>query len=68
MSAIAILDYCGANELFHQMSSLAMKGQVDYMLYYNEEESNAAEMDPMVWPYCCCCTLHLFCMSERVNE
>ncbi len=49
MSAIAILDYGGANELFHQMSALAKKGRVDYMLYYNEDESNALpEMDPMV--------------------
>jgi len=39
MSAIAILDYGGANELFHQMSALAKKGRVDYMLYYNEDES-----------------------------
>ena len=49
MSAIAILDYGGANELFHQMSALAKKGRVDYMLYYNEDESNVLpEMDPMV--------------------
>lgn len=49
MSAIAILDYGGANELFHQMSALAKKGRVDYMLYYKEDESNAiSEMDPMV--------------------
>lgn len=48
MSAIAILDYGGANELFHQMSALAKKGRVDYMLYYNEDESNVLpEMDPM---------------------
>ncbi|DBA81301.1 TPA: Selenocysteine insertion sequence-binding protein 2 [Trebouxia sp. C0005] len=48
MSAIAILDYGGANELFHQMSALAKKGRVDYMLYYKEDESNAiSEMDPM---------------------
>ncbi|DBA75326.1 TPA: Selenocysteine insertion sequence-binding protein 2 [Trebouxia sp. C0004] len=48
MSAIAILEYGGANELFHQMSALAKKGRVDYMLYYSEDESNALpEMDPM---------------------
>ena len=40
MSAIAILDYGGANELFNQMSVLAKKGRADYLLYYNEDETN----------------------------
>ena len=49
MSAIAILDYGGANELFNQMSALAQKGRADYLLYYNEEESNEhSDIDPMV--------------------
>ena len=49
MSAIAILDYGGANELFNQMSALAQKGRADYQLYYNEEESNDhSDIDPMV--------------------
>lgn len=61
MSAIAILDYGGANELFHQMSALAKKGRVDYMLYYNEEESNVPpEMDPMVH--------FLFCLCSRMRQ
>ena len=50
MSAIAILDYGGANELFHQMSALAKKGRVDYMLYYEDESNALPEMDPMVCP------------------
>jgi len=72
MSAIAILDFGGANELFHQMSALAKKGRVDYMLYYNEDESNALpEMDPMVCPPpppCSSCThtAPLMCSSEEL--
>ena len=49
MSAIAILDYGGANELFNQMSSLAQKGREDYQLYYEEEAPNGnSDIDPMV--------------------
>ena len=49
MSAIAILEYGGANELFNQMTALAAKGRADYVLYYNEEKSSDPhDMDPMV--------------------
>lgn len=49
MSAIAILDYGGANELFNQMSALAQKGREDYQLYYEEEAPNGnSDIDPMV--------------------
>ena len=49
MSAIAILDYGGANELFNQMSALAQKGREDYQLYYEEETLNEhSDNDPMV--------------------
>ena len=49
MSAIAILDYGGANELFNQMSALAKKGRADYQLYYNEEEGNEnSDIDAVV--------------------
>lgn len=49
MSAIAILEYGGANELFNQMSALAKKGQEDYQLYFEEETPNEhSDIDPMV--------------------
>ena len=69
MSAIAILDYGGANELFNQMTALAQQGRADYQLYYNEEESNEhADMDPMVcsiYIASICCAYHclLFVIS-----
>ena len=50
MSAIAILDYGGANELFNQMSALAQKGREDYQLYYEEEMNENSDIDPMVTP------------------
>ena len=51
MSAIAILDYGGANELFNQMSVLAKKGRADYLLYYNEDEANDnSDIDAAVSP------------------
>lgn len=49
MSAIAILEYGGANELFNQMSALAKKGREDYQLYFEEETPNEhSDIDPMV--------------------
>ena len=49
MSAIAVLDYGGANELFKQMSALAQKGREDYQLYFEEEAPNGnSDIDPMV--------------------
>ena len=49
MSAIAILEYGGANELFTQMSALAQKGREDYQLYYEEETLNDnSDVDPLV--------------------
>ena len=49
MSAIAILEYGGANELFNQMSALAKKGREDYQLYFEEQTPNEhSDIDPMV--------------------
>lgn len=48
MSAIAILDYGGANELFNQMGALAQKGREDYQLYYEEEMNENSDIDPLV--------------------
>ena len=56
MSAIAILDFGGANELFHQMSLLAQQGRLDFQAHANQEGSPGSQqlpppdMDPMVPP------------------
>lgn len=57
MSAIAILDFGGANELFHQMSVLAQQGRLDYQAHASQEPGGdnmpPPDMDPMVSPGKC---------------
>ena len=51
MSAIAILDFGGANELFHQMSVLAQQGRLDYQAHASQGPGGdmpPPDLDPMV--------------------
>lgn len=55
MSAIAILYFGGASELFHQMILLAQQGRLDHQTHASQEPRKAdmapPDLDPMVNQY-----------------
>lgn len=76
MSAIAILDFGGANELFHQMSVLAHQGRLDFQAHAAQEPGGddmpPPDLDPMVRPKMRqldnCYTLHVCVLCASLTR